>query len=97
MLSYREKALADLADIFDFTVAVWGLEQARRYLHALRQQCQAIGMGVVSGRSAGNIQSGLYRHTYGRHIIFFSKSEASIEIIRILLQSMDAKSRLSKP
>ena len=45
-------ARADVEGIWDYTVRHWGEAQAERYTRDIRDACEALGDGTLSGRSA---------------------------------------------
>ena len=45
-------ARADIEGIWDYTVRHWGEAQAERYTRDIRDACEALGDGTLSGRSA---------------------------------------------
>lgn len=90
MPEYRFSRLArlDLIEIADYTVDIWGLEQANRYIDGLggcfRQLARTPGMG----RPCGRIRRGYRRMEHEKHVIIYRVDGDSIFISRILHQSM---------
>lgn len=91
---YRLSALAkqDLMDIFDFTIAHWGEQQAMHYAQIL-----SAGFDLLAENpETGQIRDDLLKHArsfpVGSHIVFYSiqpQTPNGIEIARVLHQSMD--------
>ena len=61
-------AQADIGEIRDYTVRNWGEAQAERYTQNIRDTCEALGDGTLSGRSAEDIRAG-YRIPPSSHVI----------------------------
>ena len=64
-------ARADVEEIWDYTVRNWGEAQAERYTRDLRDACEALGNGTLSGRSAEDIRAGYRRAAVGSHVMFY--------------------------
>lgn len=95
MTRYRlsRRAKADLDEIWDYSLDRWGDQQAAAYQ---RQIYTAIGMIAERpdlGWADSNLRPGYRRRPAGSHVIFY-RVGGMVEIVRILHQSMDAKSRL---
>ena len=83
-------AQADIEQIWDYTVERWGLEQADRYVLAIRTACQELADGKRFSRTAEDIRQGYHQTAVGSHILFFRRTDAGpLLIVRILHQSMD--------
>lgn len=84
------KAVHDLDDIWNYTLAHWSEEQADSYYQLLIQSFGIISENPSYGRSAENIVKGHKKFKVERHIIFFRiLSPAFIEITRVLHERMD--------
>ena len=77
-------ARADIGEIWDYTVRHWGEAQAERYTRNIRDACEALGDGTLSGRSAEDIRAGYRRTAVGSHVMFYRVHADVVEIIRIL-------------
>ena len=82
-------ARADIEEIWDDIVWHWGGAQAERYTRNIRDACEALGDGTLSGRSAEDIRAGYRRTAVGSHVMFNRVHADVVEIIRILHRSMD--------
>ena len=82
-------ARADIEGIWDYTVRHWGEAQAERYTRGIRDVCEALGDGTLSGRSAEDIRAGYRKVAVGSHVMFYRVRADAVEIVRILHQSMD--------
>lgn len=89
------EALKDLTDIWVYTKNKWSKKQADRYYSLLIQEIQFISKNYLTGESISEIRVD-YRFTKVKsHLIFYRKhNEEIVEIVRILHQRMDVKSRL---
>ena len=91
------KAVEDLAGIWEYTVEKWSEEQADKYYNLLLANCQNIADDPALGKNYEGIKSDLFGLKINQHIIFYRKrSNRPIEITRILHGRMDIKSRLSE-
>ena len=82
-------ARADIEEIRDRTVRHWGEAQAERYTRTIRDACEALGDGTLSGRSAEDIRAGYRKAAVGSHVLFHRVRADVVEIVRILHRSMD--------
>jgi toxin ParE1/3/4 len=92
MAEYRfsPKSRRDLNDIFDYTVARWGLDQAFRYDMLIEVACSEIAKSPLQAPSCDNIKPGYRRWRIEQHIIYFRQTRYGIAISRILHGRMDA-------
>ena len=88
-------ARADLDGIWDYTIREWGEDQAERYTRDIQAACQGLAAGTRISRSAEAIRAGYRKAAVGAHMIYFRvPSDGTIDVVRILHQSMDAERRL---
>lgn len=92
-----KKAVEDLENIWLFTLKKWSIEQADRYYKLIIDEIIFTADNYLTGKSIDHIRKG-YRVTKVKsHLIFYKKSDGGVmEVIRILHQRMDVKSRLKK-
>ena len=77
-------AKRDLVEIGRYTLAQWGLAQARRYLTQLDERMDVIASEPSLGRTCDDIRAG-YRCVHeGRHVLFYRLGDEGVEVIRIL-------------
>jgi len=55
------RAQQDLSDLFDYTVANWGLDQARSYTDRIEAACAALAETPQMARSCYDIRPGYRR------------------------------------
>jgi toxin ParE1/3/4 len=91
----RQKAIDDLNEIWDYTFEKWSIKQADMYYATIKLTCNGIGQNTNVGKEYDGISRKLLGLKSGKHIIFYqSLSEDRIEVIRILHERMDLKSRI---
>lgn len=89
------QAKTDLLSIGRYTQKTWGKIQRNRYLHLLDDSFQRLAQTPEIGQRCDDIRAGYWKYRVGRHLIFFrKKSDAAIEIVRILHGRMDIESAL---
>lgn len=89
------KAKDDLRSIAKFTERRWGVAQRNVYIKKFDEAFHDLAESPFSGVSSENIKSGYRKIPHGAHIIFYKIGENDcVEIIRILHQSMDVRSKL---
>lgn len=88
-LRLSRRAASDLAEIADYTIAEFGIDQARRY----RDQFQACFRSLLDnpqlGRSAEEVAPGLRRIRQQAHVVFYRVERDGLLIVRVLHHSMD--------
>ncbi len=93
-LRLSRRAAHDLADIADFTIAEFGVEQARKYRDQFRACFDSLLENPMLGRSAGELAPGLRRIRQQAHVIFYLPTQDAVLIVRVLHQSMDFERHL---
>ena len=99
MVKYEltNKAVADLNEIWEYTLENWSENQADRYYDMLLGICQDIADNPELGKNYDGIKSDLFGLKANQHVIFYRKSELNpIEITRILHERMDLKKRITE-
>ncbi|MDZ7898864.1 MAG: type II toxin-antitoxin system RelE/ParE family toxin [Arcicella sp.] len=96
-ITFRQEAIDDLTDIWDYTLQKWSEKQADKYHNTIKQACKDISENPYIGRSYDEISKYLFGLKSGNHIIFYhSISEDEIEVIRILHERMDLKNKINE-
>jgi toxin ParE1/3/4 len=89
------KAVEDLADIWNHTVDRWSEGQADRYYQDLLISCQELADNPKLGKDYEGIHKELKGLRVNRHIVFYRElTSQNIEITRILHGRMDLKKRI---
>ncbi len=88
------KSLEDLKSIGRFTLKYWGREQYEIYLSKLDESFHLLAEQPQLGTARDDIRKDYRVYHVGRHLVFYRQKSAGIEIIRILHDHMDVKTRL---
>ena len=89
------KAVDDLARIWNYTFDRWSENQADKYYFMLLESCNEVACNPELGKEYTGVSENLLGFRAGRHIIFYGKFEENeVEIIRILHEQMDLKNRM---
>lgn len=92
----RQEAIDDLNNIWDYTFEKWSEKQADKYYSKIKMSCRWIGEDPDIGKPYKGISKSLLGLKAEKHIIFYQEiSDDKIEIIRILHERMDLKTRLT--
>jgi toxin ParE1/3/4 len=93
----REEAINDLNEIWEYTFEEWSENQADKYYEIIKFCCQEIGENPNVGKFYPEISKHLLGLKTGKHIIFYHIiSDDEIEVIRILHERMDLKSKINE-
>jgi toxin ParE1/3/4 len=87
-------AQADLSAIWDYTSNRWGAAQANRYISLIRSRAEALAEGTTAARRADHVRRGYVMLSAGSHTLWCQVTQDSVDIIRILHQSMDVHRHL---
>jgi toxin ParE1/3/4 len=90
-----KEAIADLDEIWYYTVEKWSVEQANRYYDLIFQEIDYICKRPHSGMPLDDIRKGYRVSKVKSHLVFYKVVAETIEIIRILHQRMDIENRLN--
>ncbi len=89
------KAIYDLEDIWDYTIAKWSEKQAEIYYDLLMDSCQELAEKPLRGKTYDIIEKNVLGYKAGEHIIFYRIiTNEEIEVARILHGMMDLKSKI---
>ncbi|TPV33835.1 type II toxin-antitoxin system RelE/ParE family toxin [Paucihalobacter ruber] len=92
------EAHLDLENIWLYTFENWSKEQADRYINLIIDEIEYLAEHPDSGQNYENIRKGYFRSRIKSHFIFYKNNHkiSKIEVIRILHQRMDIKTRLTE-
>jgi len=91
------KAVDDLTQIWNYTYNKWSEKQADNYYYMLLDNFNEIAGSPDLGKNYSVVTESLLGFKAGRHLIFYRKiADREIEIIRILHEQMDLKSRIKE-
>ena len=89
------KAVEDLADIWNYTIETWSENQAEIYYSLLIDSCQELANKPNQGKSYEVVERNVFGFKTGQHVIFHKiVTEKEIEVVRILHGMMDMKYHL---
>ena len=91
-----KKAVADLEEIWQYTVEKWSLEQADRYYNLIIDEINFICKNNTAGKLMAHVRKGYRASKVKSHLIFYRVEENKIAIIRILHEHMDIENRLNE-
>ena len=91
-----KKAVADLEDIWQYTIEKWSLAQAYRYYNLIIDEINFICKKNTAGKSMAHVRKGYRASKVKSHLIFYRIAENKIEVIRILHEHMDIENRLNE-
>ncbi len=92
---FTNKAVEDLADIWDYTFENWSERQADKYYELLIMTCATLANDSRLGKQYDILSAGILGYKIKKHVIFYEiVAKREIEIIRILHGMMDLKSRV---
>ena len=96
MVEIVEKPLAraDLKGIWRYSYEHWGAEQADRYLVALEAGILKLALNPLLGKARDYIRPGYRSIQIARHVVYYRKRGAIIEIVRVLHERMEPGSHL---
>lgn len=92
MAGYRltRRADGDLDGIYEYTIANFGLRQARNYLNGLLRCFEYLGESPAAGSRAERLAPGLRRYPYRSHTVFYMPEDSGVLVVRVLHERMDA-------
>ncbi len=91
------KAVKDLSGIWNYTAETWSENQADKYYTMLIGFCKELSVHPEKGKKYEEVANMLLGYKAGKHIIFYRVLKPNaIEVIRILHERMDLKSRLQE-
>lgn len=88
------RAAIDLDDIWNYTAARWGLEQAETYARRLWRDIQDLATRPTTARPCFDVRDRYYCSRSGSHVIFFRLSGDDVDVVRILHERMDFERHL---
>ena len=90
-----KKTVADLEQIWLYTVERWSVDQADRYYNLIFDEINYICKNSKTGKSMEHVRKGYRACKVKSHLIFYSISNDAIGIIRILHERMDIENRFN--
>ncbi len=94
---FTHKAVEDISGIWNHTQETGSANQADNYYQLVIDACKELAKKPAIGKNYEQVSADVYGFSAGKHIIFYRKRETKrIEIIRILNEQMDLKSRIKE-
>ena len=84
----RPRAASDLEAIWDYTFEKWSKTQADSYYNDIISTLDNLASGALRGR-VSDVKDDYMTYPVGSHIIIHRFSGSSLDVVRILHQSMD--------
>jgi toxin ParE1/3/4 len=91
------RALKDLDQIADYTLATWGERQAEKYLADIAERFDWLGKNPSAGRLREEIGNGYRSYRQGSHLIFYIIDGEIVTIIGLPHGSMDVDAYFQSP
>ena len=89
-----KKAVSDLEEIWLYTLETWSKEQADRYYSLIFEEINYICSNINVGKPMEHVKKGYRASKVKSHLIFYKVLNNTIEVVRILHESMDIENRL---
>jgi toxin ParE1/3/4 len=90
----RPRAQRDLEEIWEYSAAKWGVDQAEAYIRQIQRTLHLLADEPRLGRSCDNIRPGYRKYPSGSHLVFYRILDHGIDVVRILHQRMDVEQHL---
>ena len=89
-------AQIDLDEIWDYTAARWGTDQAERYVRTLLAACEALADKRLAGRPIDHVRPGYFKFAVASHFICYRFTPTGLlDVVRVLHGRMDLDERLT--
>lgn len=88
------KAETDLENIWRYTQSTWGTEQANRYLDDFDAGFSVLAKNPLICRERTEYTPPLRIYHHAHHLIVYLHTDRTLEVIRILHESMDIDNQL---
>jgi len=85
----HHQAEQDLLNIWHYTFEYWGMHQADKYLDYINDSLTVIASNPDIGVNIDNIRQGYKKYQINEHILFYTATDSTINVIRILGNDMD--------
>jgi len=83
------RARQDLIDIWVYTFENWGEIQADRYLCELEGGLRQLAEAPDGGQARDVIRAGYWSIHLGRHVAFYTFTDSTVKVRRVLHDQMD--------
>lgn len=89
-------ANSDIRSIARYTQDMWGRDQRRRYLDGLNEKFEVLATMPEMAAERRDFRPPVRIHHYEKHLIIYVINDSGILVVRVLHQSMDVPTQLSK-
>lgn len=91
MAAYKvsEEAKADIAEMYEYGIETFGLQQAQDYFMQLHDLFEKLAQNDSLGREASEYKPYLKRYNFKSHSIFYMAMDTHVFIVRILGQKQN--------
>src|ERR1700730_13121974 len=89
-----KKAISDLEEIWLYTVDKWSIVQADRYYNLIFDEIAFICKNPRTGKPMDDVRKNYRTAKVKSHLIFYKVENNIVQVVRILHERMDIKSRL---
>ena len=84
------KAKVDLSQVWDYTYAEWGTEQAEKYIREIWAAIEEQSSDLTKSVDISDVRKGYRKVRSGSHVIFFKATKGGkLDVVRILHQKID--------
>lgn len=90
----RAKARRDLQEIWQHTLARWGLRQTQAYRRKLTSAFLLLTRDPELGVKCRSVRRKYRKIPVGRHVIYYRVEDGGITVVRVLHERMQAQRRL---
>lgn len=81
---FRPQAQLDVADIWDYTVEKWSVEQANIFLLGLNALLGTLSEFPEMARLRTEFTPHVRIHTYKSHVVIYQNDARTLEVIRVV-------------
>jgi len=99
MAKYRvsKEAENDLKNLWHYTAQKWSIKQAEIYIKLLLEEFKRLTKNPYNERNYSGVRKDYFGTKVKSHVVFFKIAlKNEIEIIRVLHEKMDLKSRIAE-
>lgn len=93
---YRPRAAEEIDAIADYTLAQYGMDQARAYLSDMRGQIEFAAEFPGIGGPTRGLPSDYRKLTTGQHRVIYRYSETEIIVVRVLHERQDVPDEIEE-
>lgn len=90
----RREAREDLESIWQYTLREWGLKQADEYISKVMSKFAWLAENPKAGKQREDIDTKIYSLPVGSHLILYDIINGQPDIVAVLHQSSDVKSKM---